>query len=89
VKPADLQPGQRIPTPALGILTVIEKPWTEIADNPDDSRIEVDVDLEYTTPFGDPDVLAAEVGAWAAQFLSLRPLRYRLFFLPDTDVEVE
>jgi hypothetical protein len=95
-KPADLKPGDRIDAPGVTAMTIIAEPFVDIGEDtarrfgvdyrPDDDRVHVDVEIVNVN--ADMDGLAAAAGAVDSQFLSLRPLTYRLYFRPDTDVQV-
>lgn len=98
MKPADLQPGHRIAhtVPGMtGTITVDTEPYddTEIAARdgcPELGRVYVDVEVSDRSSRWDPDDLPACTGAEAFEFLTMvEALRYRLVYLPDTDVEVE
>ncbi len=90
VKPADLRPGDRIiATPTIGALAVIASPYGDITGDPNWDRVYVDVEPVDQSMRWDPDHLPAETGAEAMQFLGLSPLRYRLVFLPDHNINVE
>lgn len=96
-KPADLKIGDRINAPGVTSMTVIRDPFVDIGEEtarrfgvdyrPDEDRVHVDVEIANVS--ADMTDLAAAADARDAQFLSLRPLRYRLYFHPDADVEVE
>jgi hypothetical protein len=96
MKPADLKPGDRLDAPGVTSMTVVGEPFVDYGEEmaarfgveyrPDEDRVHVDVEIaNVNADLGD---LAAAAGAVDAQFLSLRPLRYRLYFRPDADVEV-
>lgn len=95
-KPADLKVGDRIEAAGVTFLTVVAEPFVDIGEEaaarfgvdyrPEEDRVHVDVEIANVR--ADMDDLAVDAGAVDAQFLSLRPLRYRLWFRPDTDVEV-
>ncbi len=98
MKPADLQPGHRIThtVPNMtGTLTVYRDPWddTESAVTsgwPETARVYVDVEVSDRSHRWDPEHLCAGTGAVDFQFQTMvNALRYRLAFLPDTDVAVE
>lgn len=104
MKPADLKPGHRITCnmPNFhGALTVITEPFTAdcgpeaaarygVAYRAEDDRVTVDVTPDDLSTRWDPDGLPAGTAAETFEWLSLTPrLRYRLFFHPDTDVQVE
>jgi hypothetical protein len=103
VKPSDLRPGHRIACPLPnfnGALTVIAEPDLsecgpesaaryKVEYRPEDDQVEVDVEPEDTSHRWMADNLPAATGARMFQCLSVRPLRYRLFFHPDTDVKLE
>lgn len=82
----DLKAGDRIPTDLCGHLTVIAA-YADIDDNPDLSRVYVDVEVQDRSLRWDVENLPAAVGAESFWFLSMTPtLRYRLVFLPDATV---
>lgn len=98
MKPADLTIGDRLPT-AIGTLVVVKEPFVDVGEEtarrfgveyrPEEDRVHVDVEVEDPARFGDPDRLPEVTGAEDFQWLASTPaLRYRLFFLPDADVEV-
>lgn len=89
MKPADLKPGDRLET-AIGTLVVDTAPFTDTdGEQPEWDRVWVDLTAEDPGRFGDPDDLPRVTGAEAFQWLGSTPkLRYRLFFRPDTNVEV-
>ncbi len=97
MKPADLAVGDRIEAPGVASMTVAAEPFVDFGEEtarrfgvdyrPDEDRVHVDVEIENVS--ADMENLAAAAGARDSQFLSLRPLRYRLYFHPDTDVKVE
>lgn len=90
MKAADLRPGDRIiAAPTIGPLTVLDEPYGDITGDPRWDRVYVDVEPDDKSLRWDPEHLPAETGAEAFQFLGLVPLRYRLVFLPDRDVNVE
>lgn len=94
MSPADLRPGHRIATADLGGFTVIADPYSDIeyAEQegcPELGRIYVDVEPDDKSTRWDPDNLPAATGAEAFWWLGSSPLRYRLTFLPDTDVRIE
>lgn len=88
MKPADLRPGHRIArrVPNMdGTITVSSDPWVNVGG----ARDHICVAVEVSDPgWWTVDDLAVGVGAVDAWFTDL-PRRYRLRFLPDTDVEVE
>jgi hypothetical protein len=96
VKPADVKPGDRLDAPGVTSMTVVNEPFVDIGEEtarrfgvdyrPNDDRVHVDVEIVNVS--ADMDDLAAAAGAVDSQFLSLRPLTYRLYFRPDTDVQV-
>lgn len=89
MKPADLKPGYRIPAPEFGGLAVISVPRVDRSDEwPELNRVYVDVEVLGRGRW-DCDNLPAATGAEAFTFLKLDPPRYRLTYLPDTEVEVE
>lgn len=88
MKPADLRPGDRLDT-VIGALVVHHDPYESFCDDaPQHSRVLVDVVVEKPGSFGDADRLPEAAGAAEFRWLGLMPLRYRLAFRPDTDVEV-
>ncbi len=104
MKPADLRPGHRIPCdiPGFdGVLVVVAEPFTDdvgtpaaarfkVDYRPDDDRIHIDVEPTDLSSRWMSDHLPAATGARAFQWLAAVPRpRYRLYFHPDTDVNVE
>lgn len=88
VKPAELKIGDRLDT-AIGRLVVSTEPREEFdADTPHFDRVFVDVEVPEPGRFGDAARMLEVTGASDFSWLGLLPLRYRLAFLPDTDVEV-
>lgn len=86
MKPADLKPGDRLDT-AIGALVVSRNPWCDFTDRyPEMDRVFVDV--EVPEPGRGTARMLEATGAVDGDWLSLAPLRYRLAFRPDTDVEV-
>lgn len=74
---------------ALGTLIVHHDPYESLCDDaPRFSRVLVDIVVEKPGSFGDPDHLPAATGAAEFRWLGLMPLRYRLAFKPDVDVQV-
>lgn len=87
MKPADLKFGDRLDT-AIGALIVHHDPYESLCDEaPQYGRVLVDVVVEQPGSFGDAARLPEVTGAAEFQWLGLSPLRYRLAFRPDTDVE--
>lgn len=99
MKPADLQPGHRIAhrVPGMNGSITVTDAWNDIADaaregRPELGRVFADVevsDASHVSSRWDPEHLPQGTGADAFTWLGLNPLRYRLAFLPDSDVEVE
>ncbi len=91
MKPADLQDGDLLAhnVPKMnGTLTVTEV-WAD-TEGTEWDRVYVDVEVSDRSTRWDPDNLATGTGAEAFEWLGLTPtLRYRLVFLPDTDITVE
>lgn len=86
VKPADLKQGTQIRS-GIGPLTVLAEPFVDLdPDTPQFDRVYVDVEPDDKSSRWDPDDLPKATGAEDFQFLGLSPLRYRLAFLPDTEV---
>lgn len=89
MKPADLTIGDRIPT-AIGTLVVSTAPWEDFSeDTPQFDRVFVDVEVPEPGRFGDAARMLEVTVASEFSWLGLMPLRYRLAFRPDADVEVE
>ncbi len=90
MKPADLRPGDRLPT-SIGTLVVDVHPWENFdPKTPEWDRVYVDVRVDDDRTWrGDPDMLPSATGCDTFQWLGLDPLRYRLGFLPNVDVKVE
>jgi hypothetical protein len=83
-----------------GALTVVKDPHAGdvgpeaaarygVAYLPEDDRVEVDVEPDDKGHRWMADNLPAATGAKDFQWTGLNPLRYRLYFHPDTDVAVE
>lgn len=95
MKPADLRPGHQIAhtVPGMtGTITVHEQPWSDVDEDPTYGRVYVDVvvsDASYAMSRWDPEQLPVGTGAEGFGWLGLDPLRYRLVYLPDHDVQVE
>jgi hypothetical protein len=88
VKPSELEPGDRIDT-TIGTLVVSTEPWSDFsADTPQFGRVFVDVEVPEPGRFGDAARMLEVTGATDFAWLGLMPLRYRLAFRPDFDVEV-
>lgn len=88
MKPADLKPGDRLDT-AIGVLVVSTEPWDDrCKEVPDLDRIFVDVEVPESGKFGDAARMLEVTGAAEFSWLGLMPLRYRLAFRPDSNVEV-
>lgn len=88
MKPADLHSGDRFDT-EFGALVVAGEPWEDRCDDtPQWDRVFVDIEVPDQRQFGDADRLPEVTGAAEFQWLGLLPLRYRLAFRHDTDVEV-
>lgn len=90
MKPADLRPGDRLDT-AIGALVVQHEPYEafdETGKTTEWDRVLIDVEVPEPGKFGDCDRLPEVTGATDFQWLGLMPLRYRLAFRPETDVEV-
>lgn len=88
MKPADLKPGHRIVTRTIGDLTVLEPPYCDITGDLRWDRVYVDAAPGDQSTRWDADTLPAETGAVGFEFLGLNPQRYRLVFLPNTEVTV-
>lgn len=85
-KPADILSGTWIAATDIGNLTVLATRYDDFED-----RYEVDVQPDPECNIWDVDVLARATGAQDAQWLCglhYPDLRYRLYFVPDTDVAV-
>ncbi len=93
MKPAGLQPGHRIAhtVPRMNGTLTVTKTWADqFPDEPQYDRVYADVEVSDRSTRWDPDNLAAGTGAEAFQWLGMTPmLRYRLVYLPDTDIAVE
>lgn len=101
MKPADLQPGHRIATADMGTLTVVPGGWSDVGPEaaerfgidyePALDRVYIDVEPDRTAwrPRWDPENLPAATGAENFGLLTISPLRYRLAFLPHTELWVE
>ncbi len=103
MKPADLRPGHRIvcDMPGFdGALTVVAEPFTDdvgpsaaarfkVDYRPEDDRVHIDVEPDDKGHRWMADNLPAATGAKDFQWLGTTPLRYRLYFHPDTDVNLE
>jgi hypothetical protein len=88
VKPADLKRGDRLDT-EIGTFVVSKDPWNNLDDEPSVwDRVFIDVEVPEPGKFGDAARLPEVAGAAEFQWLGLMPLRYRLAFRPDADVEV-
>ncbi len=99
MKAADLRPGHRIAhtVPNMNGTITVAKVWNDIADAakdgcPELGRVyadDVEVSDDAFRSSWDAEDLPKGTGADTFTWLGLRPLRYRLAFLPDTDVVVE
>ncbi len=90
MKPADLRPGHRLPTPD-GIAVVLTHAVSEYDAILDRNLVRVDVDDSRTTTGGEArlDALIDHLRAIVAQNMDDSEWRRRLYFHPDTDVTVE
>lgn len=92
--PADLNPGDLIEAGRFGPLTVLKPPFVDFGEEtakqfqveyiPDEDRVTVDVQMPPVN--GDANDLREATGARDVQFLSLRPLTFRLWYHPSADV---